>query len=83
MLRNHARYGEWFLTDSHGGLTALVGANPNSDGRYSRSLNRLFSEVTGYTLLVEPHRESDRAAYQLAPSSWTAFSTRPTPPGWW
>jgi 4-amino-4-deoxy-L-arabinose transferase-like glycosyltransferase len=73
VLRNHARYGEWFLTDSHGGLTALVGANPNSDGRYSRSLNRVFKEVTGYTLLAEPHRQSDRAAYQLA-REWTAFS---------
>ena len=66
VLRNHARYGEWFLTDSHGGLTALVGANPNTDGRYSRSLNRLFHEVTGYTLLAEPHRQADRASYELA-----------------
>ncbi len=73
VLRNHARYGEWFMTDSHGGLTALVGANPNSDGRYSRSLNRLFKEVTGHTLLAEPHRESDRAAYDLA-RRFTAFS---------
>jgi len=42
-LRNHHRYGEFFLTDSHGGHTALVGANPDSDGTYSRSLNRLFA----------------------------------------
>jgi 4-amino-4-deoxy-L-arabinose transferase-like glycosyltransferase len=75
VLRNHDRYGEWMLTDSHGGLTALVGANPNTDGRYSRSLNRLFKEVTGYTLLAEPHRQADRAAYDLA-RDWSAFSPR-------
>jgi 4-amino-4-deoxy-L-arabinose transferase-like glycosyltransferase len=73
VLRNHARYGEWIFTDSHGGLTALVGANPNSDGRYSRSLNRIFKEVTGYTLLAEPHRQADRAAYALA-RDLSAFS---------
>src|SRR6185295_4708254 len=38
-LRNRRLYGETFLTDSHGGHTALVGANPNSEGTYSRSLN--------------------------------------------
>jgi 4-amino-4-deoxy-L-arabinose transferase-like glycosyltransferase len=74
-LRNHHRYGEFFLTDSHGGHTALVGANPDSDGTYSRSLNRLFSEGTGYALFVEPHREADRVAYRLA-KQWTAFSPR-------
>lgn len=71
-LRNRARYGELFFTDSHGGLTALVGANPNSEGTYSRSLNRIFFEVTGRRLLDEPHREADRAAYALA-RDWTAF----------
>jgi 4-amino-4-deoxy-L-arabinose transferase-like glycosyltransferase len=74
-LRNHHRYGELFLTDSHGGHTALVGANPNSEGSYSRSLNRLFAEGTGYALFSSPHRESDRAAYALA-KQWTAFSPR-------
>ena len=74
-LRNHHVYGEFFFTDSHGGHTALVGANPNSDGSYSRSLNRLFSEGTGYALFVPPHRESDRVAYALA-KQWTAFSPR-------
>src|SRR5947208_638678 len=44
-VRNRLRYGETFFTDSHGGLTALVGANPNSEGRYSRSLNRMFEEA--------------------------------------
>ena len=34
-IRNQRRYGEFFLTDSHGGHTALVGANPNTDGVYS------------------------------------------------
>jgi 4-amino-4-deoxy-L-arabinose transferase-like glycosyltransferase len=70
-IRNHARYGEFFLTDSHGGHTALVGANPNSEGVYSRSLNLMFTRATGYTLLQPPHRESDRAAYALA-RQWAA-----------
>jgi 4-amino-4-deoxy-L-arabinose transferase-like glycosyltransferase len=74
-VRNHLRYGEFFLTDSHGGHTALVGANPDTDGRYSRSLNRLFAEGTGYALFEEPHRQSDRVAYALA-KQWTAFSPR-------
>ena len=72
-IRNHRRYGEFFLTDSHGGHTALVGANPNSEGTYSRSLNRLFSEGTGYSLFKPPHRESDRVAYNLA-VRWTKVS---------
>ena len=71
-VRNRLRYGETFLSDSHGGLTALVGANPNTDGRYSRSLNRIFHEVTGYTILAEPHREADRAALSLA-LPWMRF----------
>ena len=72
-FRNHRRYGEFFLTDSHGGHTALVGANPNSEGTYSRSLNRLFSEGTGYSLFKPPHRVSDRVAYALA-MHWTKVS---------
>jgi 4-amino-4-deoxy-L-arabinose transferase-like glycosyltransferase len=73
-LRNKARYGELFLTDSHGGHTALVGANPNSEGTYSRSLNLLFTKGTGYRLLDQPARQraSDRAAYALA-KEWTVF----------
>jgi 4-amino-4-deoxy-L-arabinose transferase-like glycosyltransferase len=71
-VRNHLRYGEVFLTDSHGGHTALVGANPNSEGVYTRSLNQMFSRGTPYALFAEPHRESDRAAYQLA-RRWAAF----------
>jgi 4-amino-4-deoxy-L-arabinose transferase-like glycosyltransferase len=69
-IRNKMRYGEFFLTDSHGGHTALVGANPNSEGSYSRSLNRLFWEGTGYRLFSAPHREGDRAAMKLA-VQWT------------
>jgi 4-amino-4-deoxy-L-arabinose transferase-like glycosyltransferase len=65
-IRNRLHYGELFLTDSHGGHTALVGANPNSDGVYSRSLNLMFKRTTGYELLRPPHREADRAAYALA-----------------
>ena len=65
-IRNKIRYGELFFTDSHGGHTALVGSNPNSDGNYSRSLNRLFSEGTGYRLFAPPHREGDRVAFKLA-----------------
>jgi 4-amino-4-deoxy-L-arabinose transferase-like glycosyltransferase len=71
-VRNRLRYGEVFITDSHGGLTALVGANPDTDGAYSRSLNRIFRETTGYVLLAEPHREADRAAYAMA-RDWTRF----------
>jgi len=71
-LRNRAVYDEVFFTDSHGGHTALVGANPNTDGVYSRSLNLMFTAATGYTLLEPPHRESDRAAYALA-KQWAAF----------
>ena len=71
-IRNRVRYGETFFTDSHGGLTALVGANPNTDGCYSRSLNRAFHDVTGFTLLAEPHREADRASMAIA-KDWIRF----------
>ena len=69
-VRNKLVHGRFSVTDVHGGHTALVGANPNSDGRYSRSLNRLFTEVSGYALFAPPHAESDRAAYALA-KDWT------------
>jgi len=71
-LRNDHVYGEPFLTDSHGGHTALVGANPDTEGVYSRSLNRMFTAATGFALGAAPHRASDRAAYALA-RQWTAF----------
>src|SRR5664279_318827 len=72
MLRNRLRYDEAFLTDSHGGHTALVGANPNTDGCYSRSLNRMYRDATGFTMLAEPHRQADHAALAIA-KEWTAF----------
>lgn len=74
-IRNRQVTGELFLTDSHGGHTALVGANPNSEGAYSRSLNVMFEQVTGYRLFEVParQRESDRAAYALA-RDWARFS---------
>jgi hypothetical protein len=71
-VRNRLRYGETFFTDSHGGLTALVGANPNTDGCYSRSLNRTFHDVTGFALLAEPHREADHASLAIA-KDWMRF----------
>ena len=74
-IRNQRRYGELFLTDSHGGHTALVGANPNSDGVYSRSLNQMFWKGTGYRLFDPAPRDADRAAYALA-RSWAAFEPR-------
>ena len=71
-VRNRLRYGETFFTDSHGGLTALVGANPNTDGCYSRSLNRMFRDVTGFALLAEPHRDADHASLAMA-KTWIGF----------
>lgn len=71
-IRNQLRYGELFFTDSHGGHTALVGANPDTEGVYSRSLNLLFWKGTGFKLFDEPHRASDRAAYDLA-LAWARF----------
>jgi len=71
-IRNYYRYGEIFLTDSHGGHTALVGANPNSEGVYSRSLNQMFWKGTGFRLFDPSPRDADRAAYALA-KSWAAF----------
>ena len=78
-VRNRLRYGETFVSDSHGGETALVGADPNSDGRYSRSLNRMFHEATGYAILAEPHREADRAALSLA-RRWMRSTGRSSAP---
>jgi len=65
-LRNRRVNGEFFLTDSHGGITALMGNDPNTEGTYSRSLSVTFRELTGRTFLSEPHRETDRIAYRLA-----------------
>jgi hypothetical protein len=69
----HARQsGQIYFTDDHGGITALLGANPNSEGTYTRALNQLFRDVTGRGVLDEPHREVDQAAYALA-KDWIRF----------
>jgi 4-amino-4-deoxy-L-arabinose transferase-like glycosyltransferase len=71
-IRNQLRYGEFFVTDSHGGHTALVGANPDTEGVYSRSLNQMFWLGTGYRLFDPKPRDADRAAYALA-KSWARY----------
>lgn len=74
-IRNKLRTGELMFTDAHGGHTALVGANPNSEATYSRSLNRMFTEGTGHKLFATPHRASDRVAFGLA-KQWTMLSPK-------
>ena len=71
-VRNRLRYGEWFLSDSHGGLTAMVGAYPNADGQFTRALNRTYETVTGLPWLAEPHRRADADAYAEA-KRWAKF----------
>jgi 4-amino-4-deoxy-L-arabinose transferase-like glycosyltransferase len=66
------RTGRLYFTDDHGGVTAIVGANPNSEGTYTRALNRMFAELTGRSILDEPHDETDRLAFALA-KDWTRF----------
>jgi hypothetical protein len=58
--------GALYFTDDHGGITALIGANPNSEGTYTRALNRTFQDLTGKSVLDEPHHQTDQAAYGLA-----------------
>lgn len=72
-VRNARHDGELFFTDSHGGITALIGANPNSEGTYTRALNQMFKETTGRSVLDEPHRQVDRLAYGMA-VEWTRFA---------
>jgi hypothetical protein len=74
-LRHVRESGHLYFTDDHGGITALIGANPNSEGTYTRALNQMFHDLTGRGVLDEPHHESDRAAYALA-REWTRFSPR-------
>ncbi|MEO5768036.1 MAG: hypothetical protein ABIS92_06760 [Polyangia bacterium] len=71
-LRNLRRNGQFYLTDSHGGITALMGNDPNTEGTYSRLLATTFKQLTGRTFLMEPHRVTDRAAYALA-KQWMMF----------
>ncbi len=70
--RNLEHEGALFFTDTHGGVTALMGNDPNTDGTYSRGLNDTFRQLTGRTFLSRPHRETDRVAYALA-RRWMAF----------
>ncbi len=65
-FRHLRQSGHFYFADDHGGITALIGANPNSEGTYTRALNALFKDVTGRGVLDEPHRETDAAAYALA-----------------
>jgi hypothetical protein len=75
---HHARTtGHVYFTDDHGGITALIGANPNSEGAYTRTLNQMFLDLTGRGVLDEPHRETDRAAYALA-REWSGFAPKYT-----
>jgi 4-amino-4-deoxy-L-arabinose transferase-like glycosyltransferase len=71
-LRHARESGHPYFTDDHGGLTALIGANPNSEGTYTRALNQMFHDLTGRSVLDEPHHEVDQAAYALA-KDWMRF----------
>jgi 4-amino-4-deoxy-L-arabinose transferase-like glycosyltransferase len=71
-VRHLRQSGALYFTDDHGGITALIGANPNSEGTYTRALNQLFRDVSGKAVLDEPHHEVDRAAYGLA-KEWMGF----------
>lgn len=74
---NLRQNGELRFTDSHGGITALMGNYPNSEGTYSRSLGLMFRELEGgRSFLSEPHRETDQIAYAMA-KRWIGFQ-----PGW-
>jgi len=71
-VRNARHEGGFALTDSHGGITALMGINPNADGTYARSLHEMWKEVTGRTFLSPPHRQTDRLAWDVARRWWRA-----------
>jgi hypothetical protein len=74
-IRHVKQSGALYFTDDHGGITALIGANPNSEGTYTRALNQMFKDVTGRSVLAEPHRETDQAAYAIV-REWTRFEPR-------
>ena len=76
-IRHLRQSGALYFTDDHGGITALIGANPNSEGSYTRALNRLFKDVTGRSVLDEPHHATDLAAYAIV-REWTRFEPRYT-----
>jgi hypothetical protein len=76
-IRHWKQSGALYFTDDHGGITALIGANPNSEGTYTRALNQMFKDVTGRSVLAEPHHATDQAAYAIA-RAWTRFEPRYT-----
>jgi hypothetical protein len=76
-LRHLSQSGTLYFTDDHGGITALIGANPNSEGTYTRALNQMFKDVTGRSVLDEPHHTTDQAAYAIV-REWTRFEPRYT-----
>jgi hypothetical protein len=76
-IRHLRQSGSLYFTDDHGGITALIGANPNSEGSYTRALNQMFKDVTGRGVLDEPHHTTDQAAYAIA-REWTRFEPRYT-----
>ena len=69
-IRHVRESGAVYFTDDHGGVTALIGANPNSEGTYTRALNRMFNDVTGRSVLAEPHHETDQIAYGIVREWW-------------
>ncbi len=69
-IRHLRDSGALYFTDDHGGVTALIGANPNSEGTYTRALNRMFNDVTGRSVLAEPHHETDQIAYRIVREWW-------------
>ena len=69
-LHHLRQSGALYVTDDHGGITALIGANPNSEGTYTRALNRMFNDVTGRSVLAEPHHETDQIAYRIVREWW-------------
>jgi 4-amino-4-deoxy-L-arabinose transferase-like glycosyltransferase len=71
-IRHLRQSGALYFTDDHGGITALIGSNPNSEGTYTRALNQLFHDVTGRGVLDQPHHDVDRDAYALA-REWMRF----------
>ena len=71
-IRNAKDSGHVSFTDTHGGITALMGNDPNTEGTYSRALSVRFKQLTGRTFLSKPHEETDRVAFARA-KRWIAF----------
>src|SRR5207247_3024238 len=71
-IRNLRVEGTLSFTDHHGGVTALMGNYPNTEGTYTRSLNLMFKELTGRTFLSPPHARTDHEAAAIA-RTWLRF----------